>query len=164
MEGNFAYVTDFESLHVIDIADPSSPATVGLFTRDTLFFSSELKVQDGLAFVTDALGGLVIIDVSNPSNPTEVEFLDTPGSAFNVSLDGGRVYISDGQAGLRIFGDCEIGTPGDLDGDGSVGVSDLLILLGSWGPCGDCDDCIADLDDDCTVGVSDLLILLGNWG
>ena len=54
--------------------------------------------------------------------------------------------------------------PGDLDGDGSVGVKDLLTLLGDWGPCDDCNDCPADLDDDCSVGVVDLLILLGNWG
>ena len=53
---------------------------------------------------------------------------------------------------------------GDLDGDGVVGVSDLVILLAEWGPCADCDDCPADLDGDCTVGVSDLLILLANWG
>ena len=56
------------------------------------------------------------------------------------------------------------GVIGDLDGDGSVGVKDLLILLGNWGPCGDCNDCPADLDSDCSVGVKDLLILLGNWG
>ncbi|MCH8316336.1 MAG: FG-GAP repeat protein [Planctomycetes bacterium] len=53
---------------------------------------------------------------------------------------------------------------GDVNCDGSVGVADLLILLGRWGPCGDCKDCPADLDDDCDVGVKDLLILLGNWG
>ena len=53
---------------------------------------------------------------------------------------------------------------GDLDGDGNVGVIDLLILLGNWGPCADCNDCPADLDGDCSVGVADLLILLGNWG
>ena len=53
---------------------------------------------------------------------------------------------------------------GDIDGDGVVGVKDLLILLGNWGPCPDCKDCPADLDGDCTVGVKDLLILLGNWG
>ena len=52
----------------------------------------------------------------------------------------------------------------DLNGDGSVGAVDLLILLANWGPCGDCKDCPADLHDDCTVGVSDLLILLANWG
>ncbi len=58
--------------------------------------------------------------------------------------------------------DC--GVLGDIDGDGVVGVSDLLILLGEWGPCADCDNCVADLDEDCTVGEKDLLILLGNWG
>ncbi len=56
------------------------------------------------------------------------------------------------------------GIPGDLNGDGSVGVADLLILLANWGPCADCDDCLADLTGSCIVGVSDLLILLENWG
>lgn len=55
-------------------------------------------------------------------------------------------------------------TPGDIDGDGSVGAADLLILLASWGPCDDCGDCPADLDGNCSVGASDLLILLANWG
>ncbi|MEE9294429.1 MAG: VCBS repeat-containing protein [Phycisphaerae bacterium] len=55
---------------------------------------------------------------------------------------------------------------GDLDGDGSVGVKDLLMLLGAWGPCPKpcVPYCPADLNRDCTVGVKDLLILLGNWG
>ena len=57
-----------------------------------------------------------------------------------------------------------IGIPGDLDGDGQVGASDLLILLTNWGPCADCDDCAADLDRNCVVGARDLLILLINWG
>ncbi|MCH8258704.1 MAG: VCBS repeat-containing protein [Planctomycetes bacterium] len=56
------------------------------------------------------------------------------------------------------------GIPGDLDGDGHVGVKDLLILLGAWGPCPPKGDCPADLDGDGSVGVKDLLILLGNWG
>ncbi len=53
---------------------------------------------------------------------------------------------------------------GDLDGDGMVGASDLILLLGAWGRCADCDNCVADLDGDCTVGTPDLLILLGHWG
>ncbi len=51
--------------------------------------------------------------------------------------------------------------PADLDGDGSVGVSDLLELLASWGPC---KGCPADFDGNGDVGVSDLLTLLANWG
>lgn len=52
----------------------------------------------------------------------------------------------------------------DLKQVGSVNAAGLLILLGSWGPCGDCADCPADLNDDCAVGGADLIILLGNWG
>jgi probable HAF family extracellular repeat protein len=56
------------------------------------------------------------------------------------------------------------GPPGDLNGDCTVGVWDLLLLLSSWGPCTDCSDCPADIDGDCVVGAADLLILLVNWG
>ncbi len=49
----------------------------------------------------------------------------------------------------------------DLDDNGSVGVSDLLSLLASWGPC---KGCPADFDGNGNVGVSDLLALLANWG
>lgn len=55
--------------------------------------------------------------------------------------------------------------PGDADGNGTVNVTDLLILLGSWGQCpAPCPPrCAADFDGDCQVTVSDLLILLGNF-
>ncbi len=53
---------------------------------------------------------------------------------------------------------------GDLDSDGDVDGSDLIILLGAWGACDDCDDCTADLDGDCDVDGADLILLLGNWG
>jgi len=54
--------------------------------------------------------------------------------------------------------------PGDLNGDGVVNVSDLLILLGNWGECPGTAECVGDLNDDGVVNVSDLLILLGAWG
>jgi probable HAF family extracellular repeat protein len=49
----------------------------------------------------------------------------------------------------------------DLDGDGSVGPTDLAALLGAWGPCGS--TCAADFDGDGSVGAADLAILLGSW-
>ncbi|MCH8967027.1 MAG: FG-GAP repeat protein, partial [Planctomycetes bacterium] len=51
--------------------------------------------------------------------------------------------------------------PHDLDADGNVGVSDLLSLLASWGPC---KGCPADFDGNGNVGVSDLLTLLAKLG
>lgn len=53
---------------------------------------------------------------------------------------------------------------GDLNGDGVVDVSDLLILLAAWGSCDDGRACPADLNGDGAVDVSDLLVLLANWG
>ncbi|MCH8211725.1 MAG: hypothetical protein IIB99_10180 [Planctomycetes bacterium] len=49
----------------------------------------------------------------------------------------------------------------DLDGTGDVGVKDLLILLGAWGPN---PGHPADFDGDGNVGVPDLLALFANWG
>lgn len=52
---------------------------------------------------------------------------------------------------------------GDLNGDGIVDVSDLLILLANWGPCPRDNECLGDINNDDVVDVSDLLLLLANW-
>lgn len=49
----------------------------------------------------------------------------------------------------------------DLTGNGMVDISDLLTLLGTWGPC---NECSADLNGDGVVNVSDLLLLMAAWG
>lgn len=101
---------------------------------------------------------------------SDPEQYDSFGNAVAMSADGSTAIIGaprgDDQGPDSGFAYVFNLTPvlGDVNCDGSVGVADLLILLGSWGPCGDCKDCPADLDGDCVVGVKDLLILLGNWG
>lgn len=69
------------------------------------------------------------------------------------------------QRWLELLGDAAA-VPGDIDGDGIVGITDLLAMLGAWGPCpAPCPPaCAADVDGDCNVGVGDLLTLLANWG
>ena len=48
----------------------------------------------------------------------------------------------------------------DIDGDGFVGVSDLLFIIDAWGAC----ICDEDIDSDGIVGVSDLLLIIDAWG
>lgn len=70
-----------------------------------------------------------------------------PNSPTNYAGESGHVVVP-----------CN---PADLDASGDIAFADLLIMLGSWGPCG---ACAADLDSSGDVGFSDLLILLGAWG
>jgi hypothetical protein len=49
--------------------------------------------------------------------------------------------------------------PGDLDGDGRVNGSDLLIVLSWWGS----DDALADVDGNGFVDGGDILVILGAW-
>jgi choice-of-anchor B domain-containing protein len=91
-----------------------------------------------------------------PSATTQVRFTANDGEPQSINesgLDG--FTIGQLQCGPAI--------PGDIDGDGIVGINDLLLLLSTWGPCADCGDCPADIDNDCLVGINDLLILLANW-
>ncbi|MCH8823262.1 MAG: hypothetical protein IH984_07105, partial [Planctomycetes bacterium] len=49
----------------------------------------------------------------------------------------------------------------DLDGNDTISTTDLLILLGNWGPN---PGHPADFNKDGFVNTSDLLTLLANWG
>lgn len=51
---------------------------------------------------------------------------------------------------------------GDLNSDGMVNVSDLLLLLAGWGDCPT--PCPSDINADQQTSYLDLLILISNWG
>jgi hypothetical protein len=59
---------------------------------------------------------------------------------------------------------CQPTTSGDLNNDGVVDGSDLLVLLQNWGECSDPQFCAADFNCDGTVDGQDLLTLLSDWG
>jgi hypothetical protein len=68
--------------------------------------------------------------------------------------------------GQRVNSDGTLGNgarcDADLNGDGIVNVSDLLQVIGSWGPCDI--SCPEDIDGDGIVGVSDVLSIIADWG
>ncbi len=114
------------------------------------------------AFIDGALRMIADTDTIVPGR-------DVPFTGFYLvlglspAIEGDEVVFGGAGGGEGIYASVPGSNP-DLDGDGAVGPFDLAILLGSWGPCADCDDCPADLDGDCAVGPADLAILLGNWG
>ena len=63
--------------------------------------------------------------------------------------------------GNTVAEECPADCVEDINGDGTVSVSDLLMLIGAWG---DCDGCVEDIDGSGVVDVSDLLTVIAAWG
>lgn len=98
-------------------------------------------------------------------SPSSDGFFINQISSFGEDAKG-ELYIVDQGSGIsgQVFKIVPVDptiSPADLNCDGVVGATDLLILLVNWGPC---DGCLADLDGDHIVGSLDLLTLLVSWG
>ena len=95
--------------------------------------------------------------------PTGFDFM--PGTATdcnrNARPDGCDISsgFSEDSNGDGVPDECQC--PYDLDADGTVNVSDLLLVLGDWGPCVFCP---TDVDADGAVDINDLLAIIGSWG
>ncbi len=83
---------------------------------------------------------------------------------FTVTFNDEQGFCCSTQVCFPVPDCSEAAQAGDLDGDGVVGIQDLLILLAEWGPCPPKGACPADFDIDGEVGITDLLLLLANWG
>ena len=108
-------------------------------------------------------------DVWNPSiHPIDgrvfaIEFDDASGKLVEIV---GNQYLPIGSFDTpsEMFGLAFTAIPtcsGDVDSNGDVGLSDLIAVLGAWGPC---PDCVVDFDNDGLVGIGDLLVVLAGWG
>ena len=103
-------------------------------------YSVPTELTKGHALALDSAQNLIVVGTTQGSTSGFVDFLALryPGQVPSV--------------------------PGDFDGDGHVGTSDLLSLLADWGSCPPKGKCPSDLNGDGSVGTADLLILLANWG
>jgi hypothetical protein len=125
-----------------------------IVTGADLGFTSGAGTFHG-TFETTALNGVTI-----------EHFLVAPNSLMDLIIDSttggvqGTAYFVDSFIYLDLNTDPSTCTS-DLDGDDSVGFSDLSQLLAAWGSC---PDCAEDLDGNGSVGFSDLSTMLSTWG
>jgi hypothetical protein len=63
-----------------------------------------LYVTAGFAYLAAGSDlGVIIENVSDPSNPTYVSYFPTSGSAWDVAVGGTYLYIADGHAGVTVL-------------------------------------------------------------
>ena len=59
------------------------------------------------------------------------------------------------------------GVPGDVNGNGTVNIQDLLAVVAAWGSCPPTGSCPADIappGGDDVINITDLLMVVSNWG
>jgi hypothetical protein len=76
------------------------PVEIGFY--DTPGAAYDLAIMDNWVAVADAMGGLRLVDVSDPAQPVELGHLNGTGRIYGVATDGTRLYAADSQAGLLV--------------------------------------------------------------
>ena len=124
----------------------SGAAYVYSFDGASWIQQARVIASDGLTF--NLFG--VAVEMSDDTAVIGAILVDPSGATYTYA------GLADG-----IPDQCQATCPWDLDGDGAIGITDFLALLGLWGtdPGGP-----PDFDGDQDVGITDFLALLGNWG
>ncbi|MDP8239081.1 MAG: T9SS type A sorting domain-containing protein [Candidatus Hatepunaea meridiana] len=92
---DFAFVQVGEYIHIIDINDPANPEYV-----DSLDYRiGGIEIFDNYLYVSGFNRGLFIVDISNPEDPQEIAFLETPNNSGLFTVSGDYAYLR----GLRII-------------------------------------------------------------
>jgi hypothetical protein len=110
VEDGYAYICENDSgeasfsrsrVHVVDVADPSNPVSVGSWRLQDhhpemalsgLNPAHDVFVQDGLAYVAWWDAGCIVLDVTDPANPREVAHFGATDDAGEAPADTVEFY------------------------------------------------------------------------
>lgn len=113
-DGRYVYAAETGAgISILDVSNPQAPTRIGFF--ETGGSPRKVTVAGDYAFIAEdgyqdfgqnnqLVGyGVRVIDVSQPSTPTQITFHRTPGLASDVAVNGPHVYVADGAGGLLIL-------------------------------------------------------------
>ncbi len=147
------------TLHIVQVLD-YYPA--GARHRDAFIQAAapmDLHLEPGQTTVVTRNLSITGVSAQNIDNVKIIAFAQKPGS------QAPRIVYQAVEMGYP-FPPLGGGVPGDVDGDGDVDLTDLSLLLATFGAC-DGDTAFnpaADFNADGCVDVADLSVLLGNFG
>lgn len=130
--GSYLYVANRTSVRVIDL---QAGGTVGSYAVGG-GYAVDLVVEGSYAYVAAYAGGLRVLDVSNPSTPTQIGMLDTPDNVHSVAVAGDVAYLASGNDGLYIIDVSNPASPAlisSVDTDGIVSCVATNGLLACFG-------------------------------
>jgi DNA-binding beta-propeller fold protein YncE len=163
--GSFVYVGSFDTINPsIKVVNASLNSIVQTVALSSAPRAAHLSTGTDVLHVATTGGTLARVSATGPASALIDETPLSAGPSDMVFSESRQIAVAaqpipDGVDRVSYV------PLGDLDHDGTVSVTDFLMLLGEWGPCPDPPDpCPADLDGDGMVGITDFLIQLANWG
>lgn len=146
-DGNFVFITDEKPggfMRAIDISNLNAPKQVGTYQSSNRIVSRgnplsihNITVKGNLLYIGNYQDGFRVVDVSNPTQPTEVgayllseSYLDRLyNGAWSAIPFNGHVYVSDLEHGLFILQYQNPTSPlADFDLDGQIDFADLILF------------------------------------
>ncbi|ETX07218.1 MAG: hypothetical protein ETSY2_12480 [Candidatus Entotheonella gemina] len=90
--GGYVYVAgQYQGLQIVDVTVPKPRLVSEVETANR---AVRVMIRDHVAFVADVLGGLHLIDVSQPDRPTRICHLPKLGQIVDVWVDDGYAYLA----------------------------------------------------------------------
>ncbi len=156
--------TEFEAGHAQMLARTESGARVMMFENTLTNIDDEDHVYEVAIFGRNLSLTVEKISIAIPAGETRTFTVDAVETGPGVAAIGMHAYadvfhIDDPRTTVEIIPPATSWS--DIDLSGSVGMSDLSILLNRWGVLEGQDP--ADLNDDGVVNSTDLSILLADW-
>jgi len=107
VQGNYVYVAGTK-FYILDVSSTTSPSWEGeIEYANVTFWGLDLKSDMAFAVANaTGVGVLLAIDVSDPANPSTVDFKLTT-ELWDIDVDGNYAYIAAGSLGLVVY---DIGT------------------------------------------------------
>jgi len=102
VDGDYLYIVDYEpftnedtyGLYIIDITNPSAPTLINRFQNITSY-PQDVAVENGIAYIADGNGGVEVVDVSDPLNPSVIGYVNMIDGSTGINVDGDYAYVSE---------------------------------------------------------------------
>tara|TARA_B100001029_G_C15042411_1_gene444626 strand:- start:479 stop:1873 length:1395 start_codon:yes stop_codon:yes gene_type:complete len=138
-KGNYAYFTSSNGLYVVNITNPSNPQSLGSVAGTNNLNLENLDLHQNILAVCAHTDGVLLYDISNPSNPIYKSTFNTE-NAWAVSVSSEFMYIADNNL-IRIVNINDINNPaeygyietGNAVKDLSIKDAYLYVALGTDG-------------------------------
>ena len=179
VDGPLAYLlSNIGRVAILDVSDPASMQLVTVFAATNALFDTftGFAAHDRVVYVGESIpgdgssGGLTqhwikAIDTADPFAPVEIARRRLPDSGPYTSFDQTPRGLLVRSAGLAFFDFVTCPCPADLNGDGFVGMADLMLILDAFNttPSDPNYNPNADTNGDKVIDFADLNVILASF-